>query len=145
MKAFPSRDRTDGVVARHRRQGSTLLETAVVVPIAFLFIIGIIVGGLGVFRCNQLAGLTRECARWATVHGRAWQKSAGGQRPSAADLMSEVILKRAVALDPKQIECDLTWDPSETVVTVQLQYHWIPEAYFSRGVFTSTAVMFVSY
>ena len=145
MKTFPPRTRAVTSVASHPRQGSSIVEAAIVLPIAFLFVIGIIVGGLGVFQYNQLTGLTRECARWASVHGRSWQRSGGGQRPSAGDLVTEVLEKRSTAIDPKKIECKLEWDPTETVVTVQLRYRWVPDAYFSGGVFSSTAVMFVSY
>ena len=50
---------------RTARCGATLVETALVLPVLFLFIYGMVIGGIGVFRHQVLASLAREAARYA--------------------------------------------------------------------------------
>ena len=107
--------------------------------------IGVIVCGMGVFRYNQVAGLAREGARWASVRGREYQNNAHRSRVTSEDVVSEVIRKKSVALDPKRLQCEVTWGPNDTTVSVTLRYEWIPGVSGQGGVFQSTAVMFVSY
>ena len=40
-----------------------------------MLMICIIIGGMGVFRYQQVAGLAREAARYACVHGSEWDKA----------------------------------------------------------------------
>ena len=40
-----------------RRRGSTLVETAILLPTVFLFVIGMCVIGLGIYRYQQVASL----------------------------------------------------------------------------------------
>jgi Flp pilus assembly protein TadG len=51
-----------------RRHGALLVESAVVYPLTFLLLLGLIVGGFGCFRYNQVANLAREAARFAAAH-----------------------------------------------------------------------------
>ena len=50
------------------RSGGTLVEMAVILPVVFLLIFGLIVGGIGIFHYQEVARLAREGARWAAVH-----------------------------------------------------------------------------
>lgn len=127
------------------RRGASVVEMAVVAPLVFALTIGVILGGLGVFRYNQVAGLAREGARWASVRGTDYRRMNQAPRITATDVLNEVILKRSVALDRKLLQCDLDWGPNDSTVSVTLRYQWIPEAFFEGAVFKSTAVMFVSY
>lgn len=52
-----------------RRQGGAVIESAVVLPVTFLLILGLIVGGMGIFRYQMVAHLARLTARYAAVHG----------------------------------------------------------------------------
>jgi Flp pilus assembly protein TadG len=56
------------------RSGATLVETAVVVPISFLLIFGIMVGAMLVFKQHEVAHIARETARYASVHGGQYSK-----------------------------------------------------------------------
>ena len=47
-----------------RRRGTTTLEFAITCPIVFFLVFAIIVGGLGVFRYQEVAALAREGARY---------------------------------------------------------------------------------
>lgn len=66
-------------VARTPR-GQTLVEFALVAPIFFLVLIGIIVLGMGVFYQQQLTNIAREAARYAAIH------SATAQCPTVSNL-----------------------------------------------------------
>ena len=70
---------------RPARRGATILEFAVVAPITFLLILGLIVAGMGVFRYQEVAHLAREGSRYAstragdyTLDGIAEQTGVGG-------------------------------------------------------------------
>jgi len=57
------------------RQGAHDVEFAVVAPATFILLLGIVVGGMGVFRYQEVAHLAREATRYASTHGG--QYSAG--------------------------------------------------------------------
>jgi Flp pilus assembly protein TadG len=64
---------------KSRRRGGTVVECAVIYPLTFLLIIGLMVGGFGVFRYQEVASVAREGARWASVHGyQSVQEANGG-------------------------------------------------------------------
>jgi hypothetical protein len=60
-----------------RRRGATVVECAVVYPVTFLLLLGLVVGGLGVFRYQEVAALARAGARYASTHGAQFRKDAG--------------------------------------------------------------------
>src|SRR5213593_2814721 len=43
-----------------QRRGASVLEFAIVAPVTFMLILGLIIGGLGVFRYQEVAQLARE-------------------------------------------------------------------------------------
>ena len=45
------------------RGGATVVEMAITLPLAVLLIMGLLVGGLGVFRYHEVAALAHEGAR----------------------------------------------------------------------------------
>jgi len=53
----------------HRsRRGQTLVETALVMPLLVMFLVGIVAFGIGVFYQQQLNNAVREAARHAAIH-----------------------------------------------------------------------------
>jgi hypothetical protein len=54
---------------RQPRRAATVVESAIILPITFLLTVGLIVGGMGVFRYQETAHLARLTARYAAVHG----------------------------------------------------------------------------
>ncbi len=126
------------------RHGTTIVEMAIVGPLTFLLLIGLVVGGLGVFRYNQVAALARESARWAAVRGRTFERVEHGTPITKADLLSNVIVPRATALDLDRLSCDLTWDDKKRVVCVTVEYQWLPEAFFPAMKLISSATSVVS-
>jgi len=57
------------LLRRHRRTGSTLVESAFVYPVLFLIVAAIVTLGLTVFRYQQTAHAAGEAAGYASVHG----------------------------------------------------------------------------
>jgi Flp pilus assembly protein TadG len=139
---------------RARRRAVTILECAVIYPLTLLLVIGLIVGGLGIFRYQEMAWLSREAARYAAVHGSDYQKETGKTPPTQQQITDEVVVKMASALKTSSLTVKVewinkatgavsTWDSSskaptsqlitgETVanhVRVTLTYAWLPEAF----------------
>jgi Flp pilus assembly protein TadG len=128
----------------HRRRGTTTIEFAITCPIAFFIIFAIIVGGLGVFRYQQVASVAREGARWASVHGGQYAQETGRPAATPDDVYTNAILPAATALSPSQLSYSVTWNkdnmplevvngdyetPTGNTVTVTVNYQWLPEMY----------------
>jgi Flp pilus assembly protein TadG len=144
---------------RPQRRGAVTAEAALVLPVVFLLILGLAVGGMGVFRYQQVAAVAREGSRWAAVHGGQYATDTGHAMATPQSVYTNAIQPMAVALDKSQLVTSVTWnDPGEmstykdasgnkqvNKVTVTVTYTWIPEAFFGRVTFTSTSVMPVAY
>jgi Flp pilus assembly protein TadG len=136
------------------------VEFAVVCPIAFFLIFATIVGGLGIFRYQQVAALAREGARWASVHGKQYADETGNPAATPEEIYNQAILPLAVALDPDRISYSVTWDadnapltvdedfetPTGNTVTVTVNYQWFPGMYLAGPyTLTSTSVAQMMY
>jgi Flp pilus assembly protein TadG len=129
--------------AYRRRRGATAVEFAVACPIVFFLIFATIVGGLGVFRYQQVASLAREGARYASVHGADYEEETGNAAATPEEIFNEVIKPLAVGLHLDSLSCVVTWDknnqplyvendvqtPTGNTVTVTVNYQWFPELY----------------
>jgi len=145
----------------HRRRGTTTVEFAITCPIAFFVIFAIIVGGLGVFRYQQVASAAREGARWASVHGGQYAEETNKPAATPADIYTNAILPAAGALDPSNLTYEVTWDksnmplevvggnyekPTGNTVTVTVNYQWFPEMYLiGPYALTSTSTAQMAY
>src|SRR5947209_3928147 len=117
---------------RRRRRGVTVLEGAIAYPVVFLLTLGLIVGGLGVFRYEELAHLAREGSRYASVHGTKYAGVTGKSAATADDVYNNAVLPGAVILDKNSLGHTVTWSPDNkpgSSVTVKLTYSWVPEAF----------------
>ena len=152
---------------RSKRRGATVVECAVVFPVTFLLLLGLIIGGMGIFRYQEVASLAREGARWAAVHGGQWAHESNPTSPNptlttANDVSQNAVLPNAVSLDPAGLSCSVTWadasqmpaylDYTQTppawqsnTVTVTVTYQWIPEAFRGGVSLSSTSVMPINY
>lgn len=130
--------------ARSRwRLGATIMEVAVTAPVAFLVLIGFMVGGLGVFRYQQVASLAREGATYASLHGPFYHKRTGQPIATTEDVRNNAILPLATGLDPEALHCSLDMNTDANTVTVTVQYDWIPEAFLPASTLSSTSVMVI--
>jgi Flp pilus assembly protein TadG len=114
------------------RRGATAVEAAVVLPVLFTFMFGLIVGGLGVFRYQEVAMLAREGSRWACVHGTNYQSDAGKSSAITNTDVMNATKSLAVALDSTKLTYTLTPNPDlnpGSNATVTVTYKWYPEVY----------------
>jgi hypothetical protein len=75
-----------------RRRGQALVEFALIAPLLFLVIGGIISLGIGVFYQQQLTNAAREAARYAAIHSETSQCPTRSNRdPHASMLPTEYV------------------------------------------------------
>jgi hypothetical protein len=117
---------------------------AIIAPLAFLLVIGLIVGCVGIFRYNQVAALAHEGARWAAVHGRNYERINGRKPITSEEIYSNVIQPRATGIDLGRLTCTMELDSTHSVISVTVSYQWLPEAYFNKVSMSRTATMLVS-
>src|SRR2546421_3371267 len=99
---------------RTPRRAASLVEFAIVAPLAFLLLLGLVIGGLGIFRYQQVAFLSREATRWASVHGAKYAQDTGQPAATPADVYQQVIVREATALDLSRLTYSVTWDTSNS-------------------------------
>jgi Flp pilus assembly protein TadG len=135
-----------------QRRGTTAIEFAVAFPIVFFLLLATIVGGMGVFRYQQVAAVAREGGRWACVHGGQYEEDTGKPAATPEDIFNKAILPAATMLRPEHVSYSVTWDQSNmplqvtddvqepfgNTVTVTVNYQWFPEM-FLIGPFTLTS------
>jgi Flp pilus assembly protein TadG len=65
----------------HHRQGGrravTAVESAVVYPLTFLLVLGLVVAAQGVARYQEVSALARSASRYASTHGARYRKDTG--------------------------------------------------------------------
>jgi Flp pilus assembly protein TadG len=143
-------------ISSARRSGATTVECAIVFPVTFLLIVGLVVGAAGMFRYQEMSHLARQGARYASVHGTQWQKDTGLPAATPQDIYDNAIAPGAMGLDQTRLSYTVTWDRSNAqyhtdivngnivatanTVTVKVTYQWIPEAYLGGITLSSTSV-----
>jgi Flp pilus assembly protein TadG len=159
------------MMRRQRRTGAALVETALVYPILFLLIFGIILMGVAVFRYQQVAHAAREGARWAAVHGASYGEEGATASPpryaaTAADIYTNAIKPQIAGMHASNVTYSVTWntsnkrtrsytytDPSTgaqsvqamaNTVSVTVSYSW-DTGLFGVIPVSSTTVMTMSY
>jgi Flp pilus assembly protein TadG len=117
-----------------------VVECAVVYPAVFLLLFGLIIGGLGVFRYQEVASLARAGARYASTHGAQYRKdtgegvgaagsssstssngffwyqvnpllAAGSDTSWAGDVYDQAIRPNLVILNPAYVQAKIGWPP----------------------------------
>jgi Flp pilus assembly protein TadG len=139
-----------------RRRGALVVESAVVYPLPLLLLFGLVVGGLGVFRYQQVACQAREAARFACVRGTGWQKETGTALPTKDEILRQAVLPLAAGMDPDKLTLQVEWvdgitgaasdwdsaskapagttpsgDPVTNRVRVTVSYQWTPELFLA--------------
>jgi Flp pilus assembly protein TadG len=144
-----------------KRTAATAVECAFVFPVTFLLLLGLVVGGLGVFRYQEMAHLARQAARYAATHGTQWARETNNTAATPTDIYNAAVVPAAVSLDLTQLTCSVNYNTSNDVyhtntvngqvvatyntVSVTLTYQWIPESFLGGVSLTSTAVINMSY
>ena len=147
---------------RDIRSGTTLVESAVVYPFVILMIFGLMIGGLGVFRYQEMSSLALRAARWASVHGQQWGQDTGNTPSTPTDIYNSAISPFCVILNSANLHYSVSYNAANraassfiqngdvklqtNTVTVTVSYDWVPEALLGTGVtLSSTSVMPMSY
>src|SRR6516164_2475881 len=92
-----------------RRPGVTVVECAIVYPVFFLLLLGLLVGAAGIFRYSQLSSLAREAARYASVHGGQYAQEMKVTAPTPADIYNTAVLPKAAGFDTSQLSYSITY------------------------------------
>jgi Flp pilus assembly protein TadG len=141
------------------RRAAVALESAIVYPVLFVLLFGLIVGGMGVFRYQMVARMAREAARYASVRGGDWQTDTGQPSPTQAQITQDIVVPLAVSLDTQQLTVGVEvidgvsgtvtpWDssgkwptslnasgqPVANRVRVTVTYHWYAELFLGSPV-----------
>ena len=132
----------------NNRRGTAAVEFAVIGSAAFTILIGLLVGGLGVFRYQQVASLARNGSRWASVHGTQYASFTGKPAATASDVYNNAISPYAAGLNLGNLTYSVTWNKSNSpsyaavvsgntvsvanTVAVTVNYQWLPEAFLAR-------------
>ncbi len=95
-----------------RRRGAVLIESALVYPVVFMIMLGIILLGIAVFRFQQVAYISREASRWASVHGALYASDTGNSAATAGDVYTKAILPNAAGMVAENITYSVTWNTS---------------------------------
>ena len=139
------------------RPAATVLETAFVLPAAFLLVFSLCVGAMGIFRYQEVATLAREGARYASTHGYQHRKDAGLSTGTSTDWGTDIynngIAPYLVCLDGDRLTYQVNWpdvinQPGKpdnwpgSKVEVTITYKWFPELYLVGPItLTSTSSM----
>ena len=112
------------------RQGATVVEFAIVGPATFLILLGLVVGGLGVFRYQEVAHLAREATRYASTHAGDYQlegipAATGVASVSANSDIQAYLAGKTVALDPTKLTVNTSWSAPASIVPLNLPTYLI--------------------
>jgi hypothetical protein len=147
------------IAKRHAgvRGGATMVECAIILPVAFFLVLALAVGAMGILRYNEVATLAREGARYGSTHGHQYRKDAGLPVGTSADWSQDIygngIAPQIVALDTTQLSCQVSWpdvinQPGKSdnwpgsKLDVTVTYQWMPELYLIGPItLTSTSSM----
>src|SRR5438105_8155158 len=94
---------------RRRRHGGVILESAVIYPVSFFLLFALMIGGMGIFRYQQVAHLARECARFASTHGGTYAKENGTAIQAKTlpkvdeDYLQDLVKKSAISMDKTKL------------------------------------------
>lgn len=98
------------LLRRKVRTGTILIESALVYPVLFLLVLGIILIGLAVFRYQQVAHISREASRWASVHGSQYARENKTTAATPQDVYDNAIAPQAAGMQNGAITYSVTWN-----------------------------------
>jgi len=100
---------------RPQRRGTTSVEAALVYPVVIVTVLGLLVGGMGIFRYQEVANLAREGARYAATHAGQYQQEnaaaiTAGTLPNVNDdyITKNIIKPRAYYMDTSKLQVSIT-------------------------------------
>lgn len=157
--------------ARTRRPAAVALEAAMVLFVLMLLTLGTMVGGVGVFRHQQVACLAAEAARYASVRGGDYQRDAPRASPTAQQVVDAAVTPKATGMAPADVGVRIEWvdngaggGPADwdaapkdvrsvtaggeyvsNAVRVTVTYRWAPGVFFGPTTLTAVCQVPVAY
>lgn len=103
-----------------RRPAASLLEYAVVAPMVFFILLALVVGGMAIFRYQEVSHLAREATRYASTHGGDYQREGIATRTGVAVMATDsdvqtYVESKAVGLNPSKLTATITWSSPSTL------------------------------
>lgn len=130
-----------------RRSGSAVVEAAIVLPVVFLLLLGIMSGAIMIYTADEVSNVSREGARWASVRGTDYALTM--KKPAAtADEVKAYVLQQPVMLDPSRMTVNVSWQGSNRpgqFVTVEVSYDFPGLAIFGARTFHSKSTALMTY
>jgi Flp pilus assembly protein TadG len=113
---------------RRPRRAATLVESAIVYSVTFFLLLALVVGGMGVYRYQEVAHLAREGARYASTHGGKYQQdgqpeATGVPAVAGGDDLLPVLKARAVSLAPDRLQVAVSWSAAGSVTPSNYPYY----------------------
>jgi Flp pilus assembly protein TadG len=94
------------MMRRKVRTGSILIECALIYPVLFMLVLG----GMVVFRYQQVSHISREASRWASVHGAQYgRENSPNTAATAQDVYDKSIAPQAAGMKDEGITYSVTW------------------------------------
>jgi Flp pilus assembly protein TadG len=100
------------------RAGAMALEAALVQPVMLFLLLALVVGGMGVFRYQQVACQVREAARYAAVRGSDWQKNTGQASPTQDEIYQQAVAPFLSGMDAQGLTFQVLWIDQSTGLAV---------------------------
>jgi Flp pilus assembly protein TadG len=97
-----------------RRPGAVAVEAAVVYPVVVFVFLGLVLGGVGVFRNQQVVCQARDAARLASVRGASWQLETNQNSPTQQQIYQQAVLPLVAGMDPANITVQIMWIDQST-------------------------------
>jgi Flp pilus assembly protein TadG len=110
-----------------RRSGASVVESAVVLPVVFLLLFAIVYGASLVFTYQEVANLSREGSRYASVHGYDYKFYTMRDAATPAEVFEKGIKPKMMTVDPARVQYSVTWNTNNrpgSTVTVEVRYRW---------------------
>src|SRR5580700_6885673 len=99
---------------RLQRSGAHAVEAAIVLPVMLFLLLGLLLGGMGVFHYQQVACQAREAARYACVRGADFHRDTRQQSPSQDAIFQQAVVPCAVSMDTSQLSVSVQWIDEST-------------------------------
>lgn len=114
------------MMRRFVQTGQNLVEFAIVAPVLFLFIFGIMESGWAFYVYSELTNAAREGARYAAVHGELCAQNPPCQMATTSTVRDHVVQRLSIP-DAERVTVTLQGSlaPGEQV-TVELSYPFRP-------------------
>src|SRR5262249_44575257 len=98
------------LLRRTRRPGTVVVESAVVYPVLFILLLGIVLVGMTIFRYQQCAHAAREGSRWASVHGNVYASEQNTTAATEQDVIDNAVTPQFAGMaSGTEMTCTVSW------------------------------------